>query len=143
MGPPSRKSHSAENRSNAAEASIDELTNRFELSHIRRPSRALRNARRARIRYLHFITLDESKYMWDGPENAELWRLQREEFAEEAAWKKEMDKPCNVFKKYMNSEPWDDDYSGAGGVAPGVATSGRAAAGEAASAGGAAVSVST
>ena len=87
--------------------------------------------------------LDESKYMWDGPKTAELWRLQREEFAEEAAWKKEMDKPCNVFKKYMNSKPLDDDNSGAGKVAPGVATSGGAAAGEAASAGGGAASAST
>ena len=86
MGPPLRKSHSAESRANAAKASIDELTKRFDLSHIRRPSPPRRNARRARIRYLQFITLDESKYMWDGPENAELWRLQREEFAEEAAW---------------------------------------------------------
>ena len=91
-----------------------------------------KNACRARIRYLQFITLDESKYLWDRPENAELWRLQREEFTEEAAWKKEMDKPCNV-KKYMNREPWDDDNFKAGGVA----------AGKAASAGGAAASAST
>ena len=103
MGLPSRQSHSAESRANAAKASIDELTKRFDLCHIRRPSPARRNARRAPIRYLQFITLDESKYMWDGPENAELWRLQREEFSEEAAWKKEMDKPCNVFKKFMKS----------------------------------------
>ena len=67
MGPPFRKLHSPESRANAAKASIDELTKRFELCHIWRPSPARRNARRARIRYLQFITLDESKYMWDGP----------------------------------------------------------------------------
>ena len=128
MGPPSRKSHSAESRTNTIKASIDDLATRFNLCHIRRPSPARRNARRARIRYLQFITLDESKYMWDGHENAELWRLQREEFAEEAAWKKEMDKPCNVFKKYMRSEPWDDDYFGAGGAAAGGAASAGVAA---------------
>ena len=43
--------------------------------------------------------------MWDGPENAELWRLQREEFAEEAAWMKEMNESSNIFKQYMKSEP--------------------------------------
>ena len=85
MGPPSRKSHSAESRANSAKAFIDELVKRFDLCHIRRPSPARKNARRARIRYLQFITLDESKYMWDGPENAEFWSLQREEFFEEAA----------------------------------------------------------
>ena len=109
MGPHSRKSHYAESRPNAAKAFIDELTKRFDLCHIRRPSPARRNARRSRICYLQFITLDKSKYIWDGPENAELRRLQHEEFAEEAAWKKEMDKPCNVFKKYMKSEPLDDN----------------------------------
>ena len=60
MGPPFRNTHSAESRANAAKASIDELTKRkrFDLCHIRRPSPSRRNARRARIRYLQFITLD-------------------------------------------------------------------------------------
>lgn len=53
--------------------------------HIQRASPSRRNARRGRIRYLQVITLDKTKYMWDGPENAEQWRLQREQFAEEAA----------------------------------------------------------
>ena len=117
MGPPSRKLHSAESSANAAKAPIDELTKRFDLCHIRRLLPARRNGRRARIRYLQLITLDKSKYMWNGPENAELWHLQREEFAEEAAWKKEIDKPCNVFKKFIKSERWYDNNSGAGKAA--------------------------
>ena len=42
---------------------------------------------------------------------------------------KKIDNPCNVFKKFMKSEPWDYDNSGAEGVAAGEAASaGRAAA---------------
>ena len=70
--------------------------------------------------------------MWDGPENAELWRLQREEFAEESAWMKEMNESSNIFKQYMKCEPWDDYNSGAGGAAAGGASPGGASAGGAA-----------
>ena len=52
MGPFSRKSHSAESRTNTIKASIDDLTKRFYLCQIRRPLPARRNSRRARIRYL-------------------------------------------------------------------------------------------
>lgn len=49
----------------------------------------------------------------------------QEEFAEKAAWKKEMNEPCYIFRKFMISEPWPDDNSKAGGAA------GRAAANKA------------
>ena len=123
MGLPSRGTHSAETRSNATKDFIDDLTNRFNSCHIQRLSSAHRNARRARIRYLHFITLDETKHMWDGPENVELRHLQREEFAEEAARKKEMKNVCNIFKKYIKSEFSNEDNLTAGGAAAGKAAS--------------------
>ena len=43
--------------------------------------------------------------MWDGPDNAELQRLQREEFGTEAAWKKDTNESTNNFKKFMKSKP--------------------------------------
>ena len=46
--------------------------------------------------------------MWDRPENAVLWRQQREEFSEEAAQKKKIDESSKLFKNFMKRQPWDD-----------------------------------
>lgn len=39
-----------------------------------------------------------------------------------------MSEPCNVFKKLMKREPWNDDNSEAGGAASGKAAPGEASA---------------
>ena len=85
--------------------------------------------------------------MWDKQKNADLWRFQREEFAENAAWKKERSESSNIVKQFIKSELRVDYNSGAGEAAAGGAAAGGAATWVAAfveaSAGGAAASAST
>ena len=118
MGPINRKTHSAP--SNSTSASVDTIIKRFGSFRIdiHSPARKkARKTRRARICYLAQLTQDETKYMWDGPENVELWRLEKEEAAD-------MEDNCEISETVKNAnedEPDGADNNISGGAAAGNA----------------------
>lgn len=119
-----RKSHSAPSKSSSG--SFDTIIKRFGSVHIDIHSPARKKARKirhARIQFLTQLTQDETKYMWDGPENAELWRLEKEEA-------EDMEEDCDLSEtnKGNKGEP-DNDNNGAGGAATEGTATGNAAGG--------------